>query len=91
MDHVLVYNTIKTRVASCVHASRDERELDQERRCALRLEIDGNVIGIERMSISVTGRERIRDRSTKRKCVSYRPKTPPVRPWLIAVWVSTAV
>ena len=63
-DRVLVHNTIRTRVAPCVHASCDKREFDQERRRALWLETDGNVIGIERMSASVTGREQVRDRAT---------------------------
>ena len=56
-DCALVYNTVRTRVPSCVHASRDEREFDKEWRRTLRREVDGNIVGVERMSISVAGRK----------------------------------
>ena len=61
IDCILVYNTVGTRVTSCVHASRDERELDEERRRARSRKVDGDIVGIERMSVSVAGREQMRN------------------------------
>ena len=90
-DCSLVYNTVRTRVTPCVHAPRDQRELDQERRSARSREVDGDIVGVECMSISVTGREQMRTQEKASRWVTYRPKTPPLRPWLIAAWVSTAV
>lgn len=90
IDRVLVYNTVRTRVASCIHASHDERELDKERRSALGRKVDGDIEGVERMSVSVAEKV-IRNQEDASRWVTYRPKTPPLRPWLIAAWVSTAL
>ena len=52
-DYVLVYNTVRTRVAPCIHAPRDERELDQGRRCARIPVIFDSESDVTRESISV--------------------------------------
>ena len=53
-DHVLVYHTVSARVSTSIHTSLNERELDQERRRAL-VEVDADIIGIERMSVRIAG------------------------------------
>jgi hypothetical protein len=54
--HVLVYNPIKTGVATRVHTSCNKRELDQVRRRAQRLEVDGDIPAVVRVSVSVSKR-----------------------------------
>ena len=79
-EHVLIYNTVRTRIASRIHASCQERKFNQEGRRAL-IKVDCNIIGIERMSVLVAGREEISHQvNASSRQVAYRPKTPPVRP-----------
>ena len=65
MNCVLVYNTVGTGITSCVHASRDERELDEEGRRTGGRKVDSDIIGVERMSVSVAEREQIKKQSTR--------------------------
>ena len=61
MNCALVYNTVSTRITSCVHASRDE-----ERRCTGGRKVDSDIIGVERMSVSVAERADKKTKHTRR-------------------------
>ena len=90
-EHVLIYNTVRTRIASCIHASCQEKKFNQEGRRAL-TKVDCNIVGIEWVSVLVAGREEISNQvNAWSRRIAYRPKTPPARPCSIADWVSTAV
>ena len=90
-EHVLIYNTVRTRIASCIHASCKEKKFNQEGRRAL-TKVDCNIAGIERVGVLVAGGEGISNQvNAWSRRIAYRPKTPPARPCSIADWVSTAV
>lgn len=66
-SYVLVHNTVGTGFACRVHASRDERELDQERRRAPGGEVDRGIVTIERVSVFVAEGERLRNYANRVK------------------------